>query len=602
MTKFKKINSIFLTLIIVISSFQASFFITNANTIKIGYVKGSNVNVRADSSTKAASLDKVSYINTVIVGEKNDVNNVINPSTNNPYIWYQVNYTTSQKTVTGYIREDYITISITQMDSSFEDQLQLFPESYREQLKLLHSIYPNWNFIADNVGVSFYEAVNGQDQKQRKQVYYKSGSNLSHLSMGFGAYDWNTGKYVVTNSGWSQASTELIEHYMDPRNFLNDSQIYVFLKQQYDPAVQTKEGLNDIVKGTFLAGTYSDPADTYNNYVDVIMEAARQSLVSPYVIASTIIQEQGTDASTLSNGNAKYNGTTVYNFFNVNASGSTTQQVIDNGSAFAYNEGWFTRSASIIGGAIRYGKNYIAVGQDTYFYKNYNIINNPHDPWHQYAQNVADSVDSAKKLKNFYSKYTDLNLTFRIPVYTSIPTQIAALPAENTNKNNYYLSNISVAGLTPSFDRFNNEYSLAVNGDTSIYVELPTNATFEGTTLYNLQPGESKINLTVVSQSGYKRNYTINTSTSVASRVDIVFNKIPANPNPEAPQVVVNGDSNGNGKVTLTDLARVRLHLLGSLTLTGNNAVGADTNKDGKITLTDLARIRLHIIGSITLK
>ena len=35
-----------------------------------------------------------------------------------------------------------------------------------------------------------------------------------------GAYDWNTGTYVIVDGGrWVNASREIIEYYMDPRNF-----------------------------------------------------------------------------------------------------------------------------------------------------------------------------------------------------------------------------------------------------------------------------------------------------------------------------------------------------------------------------------------------
>ena len=62
------------------------------------------------------------------------------------------------------------------------------------------------------------------------------------------------------------------------------------------------------------------------------------------------------------------------------------------------------------------------------------------------------------------------------------------------------------------------------------------------------------------------------------------------------------GDANGDGKISLSDLAKIRLHLLGEVTLKGDNLTGADANKDGKISLSDLAKVRLHLLGEITLK
>ena len=66
--------------------------------------------------------------------------------------------------------------------------------------------------------------------------------------------------------------------------------------------------------------------------------------------------------------------------------------------------------------------------------------------------------------------------------------------------------------------------------------------------------------------------------------------------------VIVKGDTNGDGKITLSDLANIRLHLLGKFVLKDNNSLGADTNKDGKISLNDLANVRLHLLGLYTIK
>ena len=50
------------------------------------------------------------------------------------------------------------------------------------------------------------------------------------------------------------------------------------------------------------------------------------------------------------------------------------------------------------------------------------------------------------------------------------------------------------------------------------------------------------------------------------------------------------------------DLANVQRHMLGLISLTGNNFVGADTNSDGKISLIDLANIQRHLLGIINLQ
>ena len=75
---------------------------------------------------------------------------------------------------------------------------------------------------------------------------------------------------------------------------VNESILDIYLQLDYDPTAQNEEGLKKIIEGTFLEKGYSDQNDTQygGSYIKVIMEAARQSDVNPYVIAATIRQEQ----------------------------------------------------------------------------------------------------------------------------------------------------------------------------------------------------------------------------------------------------------------------------------------------------------------------
>lgn len=396
----------------------------------------------------------------------------------------------------------------------FEQNLKNFPEEYHEQLISLHEKYPNWVFVADKLSITFNQALAFEDKEQRKQVYKNSSPN-SWLSMSKGAYDWLTDKYIVTNGGWAQASTEVIAHYIDPRNFLNEEDIYLFMQQKYDKNSQSENDVKSLVKDTFLANKYSDSADKDygGSFVKVIMAAAKKSLVNPFILASTILQEQGVKGATLSKG-YKYKGKTVYNFFNFKATGKDEKEVIENGAKYAYEQGWFTRSAAIIGGAELYSNKYIKGGQDTYFYKNYNLID-PDNIWHQYAQNVADSLSSSKKLKNMYADNYELNLTFRIPVYkSSLPEKVCELPAKSEKSNNYYLMDIKAETLTPSFNKFNSEYAMVAEKDQTIYYMLPSGAKLTSNKSYNLKKGLNEIKLEVQSNSGFNRTYTINVEAS----------------------------------------------------------------------------------------
>ena len=585
-----------------------SFIKVNANTLQLGYISESGVNVREDASVNSKSLAKVSNFNVTVIDKKVDIDNTINPETQQIYIWYEVTYTSASNTVIGYVREDLIKITEYTLDEEFVTKLSAFPKSYHKALITLHAIYPNWEFIPDKVNSTFTQTVELEDK-----LFYKlvQGKYTSWYSMRKGCYDWTSGKFIETDSGgWYGASREVIAYYMDPRNFLNSNDIFVYMKQSYDSKTQTVAGIEEIVKGTFLDAEITDKNDKYygKRYAAVIRYAGSKSGVNAYVLASTILQEQGIKGATLGKG-AEYKKDetvyTVYNFFNFGASGSNEAQVLKNGKKYAYEQGWFTPTDSIVGGAIKYGSGYINAGQDTYFYKNFNILN-PDRLWHQYAQNVADSVNTAKFLRTAYIDRYDMKLSFRIPVFDELPNEISALPAKSDKLNNYYFSTIEVEGLTPSFNRYTFDYSLSLEDNTTLYLEAPKGATYEGKDTYNLKQGENTINLIVKSQTGYTNTYTINVDAEKACVLTIKTDKTPPevedDEQEEVKPVIVKGDTNADGKVTISDLANIRLHLLEIITLKNHNLKGADTNGDGKITISDLANVRLHLLEIITLK
>lgn len=61
--------------------------------------------------------------------------------------------------------------------------------------------------------------------------------------------------------------------------------------------------------------------------------------------------------------------------------------------------------------------------------------------------------------------------------------------------------------------------------------------------------------------------------------------------------MIIKGDVNGDGKITVEDLMLVRAHLLEQITLTDNAYIAADTNNDGLISTSDMANIRFHLLG-----
>lgn len=593
MIRLKKFISVVLSISLLLSAAAIEFSLNvSAATVKVAYINGSGVNVRKSASTSSAKVATVSYREVTVTGTSGS--------------WLKVTYTVGGKKINGYIYNDsdYVYVTSYNPDASFKAQLENFPESYREALTELHKKYPDWNFIPDYVNMSFEDAVKLQMNDMQKQVS-STGHKISWRSMGKGSYDWSTGKWEFTNGGWTGASREVISYYMDPRNFLNSTEIYMFLKQGYDYGSYTEAGLKKVVAGTFLEKGYSDPKNTEGydgSYIKIIMEAGEQSGVSPYIIASAIIQEQGSagSSSLISGTYSKYKG--YYNFFNYGASGNTTTAVIENGLKYAKNEGWNSRSAAIIGGAKEFIKGYIEIGQDTYFYQDFNV-NFSGSIWHQYAQAVHDARSKGYSLNKVYASDTDSKLTFRIPVYTSMPLEASEKPAANSKRNNYYFNDISVRGLTPSFSRYTYSYDLQVTSDTIIDVSYPSTASLACDTEFALKKGTNHIVLSVKSQTGYTNDYKI--TVEATKKCTLYINTggtVDSGDDDKKENSVKKGDINGDGKISASDMANIRLHLLNKYLLKGDNFTAADVNGDGKISASDMANVRLHLLGKYTIK
>ena len=348
--------------------------------------------------------------------------------------WYKINFGSAYEK-TGYAYETKLELKPEYVyNEEFEKTLLSFPESYRSALRALHAKYPNWKFVPHRVNMTFKEAVESQYgvskvTDTRKWVEFKSyGQNWCDIR----AYNCATNSGIILESRWTYASRAAIEYYMDPRNSLDENNILVFMQQSYQKSSDEKDLLRTIVKGTFLEKGYDKNANgsiessEKDAYINDIISAGQKSGVSPYVLAATIIVEQGTLGNTnmVSGKYPGYEG--YYNFFNFNASGSNTAEISASALAYAKQKGWNSRTAAIEGGAQLYVDGYINAGQDTYYYKDFNVVNKIW--WHQYASALYDAWTNANYLRKGCVANTNAALTFKIPVYNNRPATAAPHP------------------------------------------------------------------------------------------------------------------------------------------------------------------------------
>lgn len=213
-------------------------------------VKAASLNVRSGAGTNYTAVGKLSSGQSVnIRGEQTGTDG---------NKWYQIQFTGSDGTVkSGYVSSVYIKIPVSYTtDSDFEAYLnsQGFPESYKDGLRQLHAQYPNWVFRSLKTGLDWNTVIENESLPPRNLV--SSGSVSSWKSVESGAYNWDNSTWTgFDGSNWVAASDGIIRYYMDPRNFLDETYIFQFLSQEYNGSTQTRQGLETLVKDSFLSGT-----------------------------------------------------------------------------------------------------------------------------------------------------------------------------------------------------------------------------------------------------------------------------------------------------------------------------------------------------------
>ena len=253
-------------------------------------------------------------------------------------------------------------------------------------------------------------------------------------------------------------------------------------------------------------------------YITGLLLAGQESGVSPYHLASRILQEQGYDGhgSSISGTQSGYLG--YYNYYNIGAYARGGLTAVQNGLEYAsYPDSstlrpWNTRMKSIIGGAIYLGKSYINRGQNTLYYEKFDMTGRGH----QYMTNVlAPRSESVKSAQGYSDSHkNNIAFIFRIPVYENMPENVCEIPTGDGSPNNR-LSDLYVDGysLTPTFSLYKTEYSLIVDYDTSsVYVggsTLDSSADVSGLGYHDLSVGSNDITITVTADNGDNQDYTI---------------------------------------------------------------------------------------------
>lgn len=546
---------------------------TKASDYRIGYVNDpidSCLRIRSGAGTSSSVLGYLSHGTTLKIYEETEVSGVI---------WYKVSCVQNGITLEGYVSSQYVNLATD--DESFEDYLanQGFPDSYRDALCVIHSMYPNWVFQAVHTGVDWNTAVEKESEVGKSLVPYswdKAYINTADVD--------SSGRQIGRDgANWVSASKKAVAYYMDPRNSLTTPYIFQFESLSFNSDVHTKDGVQKILNGTFMAGSYNVGSTSYT-YAETFMKAAQVSGVSPYHLASRVRQEQGVTGTWLSDGEVPgYPG--AYNFFNYGAYTTGYASASVNGAKYALNVSanyygpWTSPYHAILGGSKMLGENYINDGQDTLYFQRFNVVV-PKLFNHQYMTNVAAPRSEASSLMTAYTgDVLSGALVFRIPIYNNMPAKAAPLPTDNTADDSG-----KPTGPTPTYS-------------TSAYTLTDTLVSKVGTGvkvdefLSKIKVKNGKVSLTNSSGSA-KTSGTVGTGDILQIKYsdgNIVYKNIP---------IAVTGDVNGDGQTALVDYLLIKKSLLKTAVFSNAQIKGADVNKNGKVDLADFLLVKKTLLGT----
>ncbi len=435
-------------------------------------------------------------------------------------LWSQIGFYYQQEYLTGYIERDYLmctderykeweaangldpslvsTFSLSVSDGDVRstfDEVNQFPESYRAALDALKEAHPNWHFTPLVTNLDWNTVIDNE-MGAKSLVYYTFE-------------DWNKdGLYDEHN--WYYATRPILEYYMDPRNGLTEERIFQFEQLTYNESYHTYEAMNRFLTGTFMDPSKKVPG-TNLSYPYLIWSFGAESIrrVSPFHLASRIIQEQGRQGTgdLISGTYPGYEG--YYNYFNIRATGTTHAEVVKNGLEYAKGV-WEQKFRQLVAsgaanaqdeptwkalysayfaledGADFISRNYIQKGQDTLYLQKYNVNPNGYYPvyTHQYMQNISAPTTEARNIRNLYNEAgaLDMEFNFKIPVYINMPEMAVPYPTIEENlyltvPEGYDTTTIYVDGVAyPTETKFGYQVANLPNTDAKTAIAYKYNA------------------------------------------------------------------------------------------------------------------------------
>ena len=355
-----------------------------------------------------------------------------------------------------------------------------FPESYAERLALLKYEHNKWVFVPMPIDdLKWGDIVRKECTASWNLVSYSKWAPDEWRDLGVTNYTpyYAENAKAYDSGAWYQASEKAIAYFMDPRNFINERDVFMFETLGFDGRSQTHDAVERALSTTFMSKACYDGGT--RKFSELIMEVGKKLGVSPVFLAGRLASEQGSgsvqargtigdslvelytntsdrvgnaiiwgknytlgSASTtavMAKGKATYNG--YYNFFNFRAYGlglfeiryNAWREATSKETCEKYLGPWNTQARAIEGGSIKIKEMYVDTHRHTRYLQKFSVSPKAGKfRWKQYMQNIAAPLIEARNTSKAYEAVDALDEPYRfiIPVYKSMPGKPSEDPAQ----------------------------------------------------------------------------------------------------------------------------------------------------------------------------
>ena len=586
----KKTNNKFFTLFLIIFL----LFVCNvkANITKRAYITAT-CNVRTGPGTqnnRLTSAYRGHIYNLVEDKVYKDTNNHKNCDGD----WYQIYFNGVAK---GYVCGDHVEVVSSYSEDGVEPVSDCekemsnlgFPSTYWGGLCQMKEKHPNWEFVPKVTNLKWQDVIESESPCGWNLIY-GNAANEGFIDHTCKSYD--SGYVGILPSG--------VAYYMDPRNFLSEATVFQFLSLNYDDRFKDNyvQGAKSIINGAMFyqyhLGLNTDLSVEINN-------VGKELNVSPIFTATRMFQELGSKDSLYNLYSGVYDGYNkeyygYYNFYNFGVSDSCVQEYGTTFCGLDYakkefkdkngnvtKKPWNSVQEAIKGGMDQIARHYVGNNQYTIYYQKFNVIGSNRFN-HQYQTNIvgpsSESVTTFKAYENL--GIINANFKFEIPLYLEMNATIdnSAGGAVDDKDNQSNPSSMAISTIiTSSGYRYSSKYISNIAPGTDVNTIKSTIEAVGGNSTVTIMDKEGNEVKDGQIGTGYKVSIKNQDSTEILD-------------------VVIKGDTSGDGKIDALDLLQVQKNILGAYNLEGAYNAAGDTSGDGKIDALDLLQVQKSILGA----